>query len=521
MTIAPSRGRAKISRARLRRAFRRDTIGVDVTGALNLVGAMLKYLGAAFLYPTGVALWYDEQAWHFVAGGVATTAVGLALEYVTSGKERVSPREGFLVVALTWLLAPAFAAIPYLLSGEPQLTRLSNAYFEAVSGFTTTGATILTDIESLPRSLLMWRQFTQWIGGMGIIVLALAVLPRLRVGGRQLFESEAPGPELERLAASIRVTARRLWVLYVALTAVLALVLAGYGWTGLDREMNPFDAVAHAFTSVAIGGFSPRERSLEPFAAVTQWTVIVFVVIAGINFLRLYRLFVERRPRAVARDEELRLYLVLLAFGSAVILAEILASGRFGGEEAVRHATFQAISIMTTTGFASTDYVTWGSLSAVTLVGLMFVGASAGSTGGSIKVVRHLLIGRMLRRELDQTVHPEIVLTVRLNGSGVDERTLRAVLAFVLIYVGLFAVGALGLVLESFRTQADVEPFEAISAAAATLGNVGPAFGFAGPMGSYEPFSDLSKAIMTALMWLGRVEIIPVIVLFTKSYWRA
>ena len=483
---------------------------------------MMKYLGAAFLFPAALAVWYGEQWWHFLAAGVATTGIGFGLEVTTSGKERVSPREGFLVVALTWLLAPAFAAIPYLLSGEPQLTHVSNAYFEAVSGFTATGATILTDIETLPRSLLMWRQFTQWIGGMGIIVLALAVLPRLRVGGRQLLQSELPGPtELERLAVSIRETARRLWVLYVAITVVLALLLAGYGWLGLDRQMSPFDAVAHAFTSVAIGGFSPRERSLEPFAAITQWTVIFFVVIAGVNFLRLYRLFVERRPRAVARDDEFRLYLALLALGSAVILAEILASGRFGGEEAVRHATFQAVSIMTTTGYASTDYVAWGSVSAITLVGLMFVGASAGSTGGSIKVVRHLLIGRLLRRELDQTVHPEIVLSVRLNASPVDERTLRAVLAFVLIYVGLFAVGALGLVLESFRTQAEVAPFEAISAAAATLGNVGPAFGFAGPMGSYEPFSDLSKAIMTALMWLGRVEIIPVVVLFTKAYWRA
>jgi trk system potassium uptake protein len=200
---------------------------------------------------------------------------------------------------------------------------------------------------------------------------------------------------------------------------------------------------------------------------------------------------------------------------------ELPVNGRFGGEEALRHAVFQAVSIMTTTGFASTDYTGWGALAAVTIVGLMFFGASAGSTGGSVKVVRHLLIGRLLRRELDQTVHPEIVLPVRLNGAPVDERALRAVLAFVLLYVGLFAVGALLLVVESFRTAAAVTPFEAIAAAAATLGNVGPGFGFAGPFGSYEPFSAFSKVIMIALMWLGRVEIIPVVVLFTKAYWRA
>jgi trk system potassium uptake protein len=511
-----------ITTPRLRRAFRRETLGVDVEAALDLVGSVLKWLGLAFLVPAAVALGHGESLRPFLLAAVVTSGFGWTLERVTAGKERVAPREGFLVVALIWLLVPLFGSLPYVLSGEPQLVGGVNAYFESVSGFTATGATVLTDIEALPRGLALWRQFTQWLGGMGIVILAIAILPRLRVGGRQLLQSELPGPtETERLSVSIRETARRLWFLYVGLTALLIGLLWSYGRLGLDEEMTLFDAVAHAFTTIAIGGFSPRERSIEPFAPLTQWTILVFIVVAGINFLRLYRVFVQAQPRSVARDDEFRLYLLLLLAGSGVLFLELVTAGRYEGEEALRTAAFQAVSIMTTTGYANADYTEWGVLAAVTLVGLMFLGASAGSTGGSVKVVRHLLIGRLLRRELDQTVHPEIVLPVRLNRHPVDERTLRAVLAFVLIYVGLFALGALGLVAESFRVGADVTAFEAIAAAAATLGNVGPAMGFAGPMGSYEPFSAVSKLIMTGLMWMGRVEIIPVIVLFTKAYWRA
>ncbi|MEX0674768.1 MAG: TrkH family potassium uptake protein [Gaiellaceae bacterium] len=512
----------RLTRARLRRAFRRETFGVDVGAAFDLVGRVLTVLGLAYLLPAVLAIGYGESWWPFVAAGAMTSAFGVTVQWLSGEQERIRPREGFLVVALIWLLVPFFGALPYVLSGEPQLASPVDAYFESVSGFTATGATILTDIESLPRALLMWRQFTQWLGGMGIVILAIAILPRLRVGGRQLLMSELPGPtEVERLSVSIRETARRLWVLYVALTVMLAALLALYGAVGLDDAVGLYEAVAHSFTAVAIGGFSTEAESAAAFSPLTQWTMAAFIVVAGVNFLRLYRLFVQRQPLAFARDDELRLYLLLLAGGSLVLFLEILGNGRFDGEEAIRHAVFQAVSIMTTAGFASADYVQWGPLAAVTLVGLMFFGASAGSTAGSIKVVRHLLIGRLLRRELDQTIHPEIVAPVRLNRRPVDERVLRAVLAFVLLYVGLFAVGALALVFESFRVATEVTPFEAISAAAATLGNVGPAFGFAGPFGSYEPFSDLSKGVMILLMWLGRVEIIPVVVLFTRSYWRA
>jgi trk system potassium uptake protein TrkH len=510
-----------VSRARLRRAVRRQTIGVDIAAALNLTGALVKYLGLAPLFPAAIAVGYGESWWPFVLSAGIATGLGLALERATRGKENVGTREGFLIVALTWLLAAGVGALPYLLAGDEQLSHPVDALFEGMSGFTTTGASVLTDVEGLSRSLAMWRQFTQWLGGMGIIVLALAVLPRLRVGGRQLFETEAPGPEVEPLAASIRQTARRLWILYVLLTVVLALLLTLYGALGLDERMDVFRAVAHAFTTIPTAGFSTEARSLEGFTAVTQWTVILFMLLGGANFALMYSAFLLGRWRVLVRDEELRLYAALVS-AATIVLATHLATERVLDDEAAfRHAAFQAVSLMTTTGYASADYTTWPVLAAVGLVGLMFIGGSAGSTAGSVKVVRHLLIGRILRRELDQTVHPEVVVPIRLNRVVVDERPVRAVIAFVLLYVGLFAVGTLSLVIDAARVELELSAFEAIAAAASALGNVGPAFGFAGPMGSYEPFSDVSKTIMIVLMWLGRLEIIPVVVLFTRRYWRA
>jgi trk system potassium uptake protein TrkH len=502
----------------------RGRLGVDVGAALNLVGALVKYLALAFLFPAALALGYSEPVWPYLLSGALTAAAGWGLELATQGKERVGPREGFLVVALTWLAAAAVVALPYLLGGEEQLSRPVDAYFEAMSGMTTTGSSVVTDIPALDRSLAMWRQFSQWLGGMGIIVLALAVLPRLRVGGRQLMESEAPGPELEALTTSIRDTARRLWLLYVALTGVLILVLATFGWTGVDERMGLFEAVAHAFAAMPTGGFGVDPRSLEPFAPASQWVLALAMVIAGANFALLYKAFVRRRPVALARDEELRLYLGLLVLGSAVLVAILWNAGLYEGEEAFRHAVFQTVSTMTTTGFASADFNAWLAVApaaAMVIVALMFPGGSAGSTAGSIKVVRHLVIGRILRRELDQTVHPEYVAPVRVNRVVVDERIVRAVITFVLLYVGIFVVGAILLLLDAHRVGLELSPFAAIAASATTLGNVGPAFGFAGPMGSFEPFSDVSTVLMTALMWIGRLEIVPVVVLLSRAYWRA
>ena len=502
----------------------RRSVNVEVGASLNLVGALLKYLSLAFLFPIPLAIGYSEPWWFYAVAGAVTALFGWGLERTTHGKERVGIREGFLVVALTWLLGSAAIALSYILSGEDQLSRPVDALFEAMSGMTTTGSSVVSDVSTLDRSLSMWRQFTQWFGGMGIIVLALAVLPRLRVGGRQLMESEAPGPELEALTASIRATARRLWLLYVALTALLILILASFGWTGVDRRMGLFNATAYAFAAMPTGGFGIDARSVEPYAPASQWVLALFMAIAGANFALLYRAFVRRKPVALVRDEEFRLYLGVLVLASAVLAAILWDAGVSAGEEAIRQGAFQTVSIMTTTGFANTDFNTWviaAPAAAMLIVALMFPGGSAGSTAGSIKIVRHLVIGRVLRRELDQAMHPEYVAPVRVNRVAIDERTVRAVIAFVLLYVGIFVVGAVLLLLDAHRVDLELSPFDALAASATTLGNVGPAFGFAGPMGSFEPFSDVSIGIMTGLMWIGRLEIVPVVALLTRAYWRA
>jgi len=493
---------------------------VDLRGAFGLVGTLTKYLSVAVLFPTALAIGYHEPFWPFLAAGAIMVLAGLGLERLGRGAPPIGFREGFFVVSVTWLSAALLGALPYLLSGNPQIDRPVDAYFEAMSGFTTTGSSVLTDIPALDQSMLMWRQFTQWLGGMGIIVLALAVLPRLRVGGRQLLESEMPGPEVDDLADRIRSTAQRLWLLYVALTAAQALILAIFGWTGIDDRMDPFNALAHAFTTLPTGGFSPEARSVEPFSAASQWVIIVFMTLAGMNFALLYRLFVRRRARAAARDEEARLYLAILASMSVLLAVELWREGIHTGEAAFRQATFQVVSMMTTTGYGSTDYIVWPAIALMILVGVMLVGGSAGSTGGAIKVVRHLLIGKLLRRELRQTLHPEAVMPIRLNGAVVDERTLRAITAFVLLYIGLFAAGAGLIALDAAFEGPPLTAFDAIAATATTLGNVGPGLGFAGPMGSFEPFSDFSTIVMIALMWLGRLEIIPIVVLLTRGYWR-
>jgi trk system potassium uptake protein TrkH len=499
----------------------RAYLGIDVAGALGLTGTMLAYLSLSSLVPVAFAIGYSEPIWPFLGAGAIAGAVGLGLQQLgRRSPGAIGFREGYLVVSLTWLLAAAYASLPYLLSGEQQLSRPVDALFEGMSGFTTTGATVVADVEALDRSVLIWRQLSQWLGGMGIIVLALAVLPRLRIGGRQMFESELPGPEVDALAERIRDTARRLWLLYIGLTALLIGLLLTIWLAGLDDELDPFEAVAHALTTMPLGGFSTNARSLEPYAPVTQWVVVLFMAIAGLNFALLYLALVRRRPRVLARDEEARLYGAMLALGTAVVCVELIHAGLFSGEEAARQAAFQVTSLMTGTGFAITDYVTWPTVSIMAIIGLMFVGASAGSPTGSVKIVRHLLVGRLLRRELRQTIHPELVQPIRLNRKTVDERTLRAVLAFVLLYIGIFIIGAVLLAVDARVADIELGMTEAIAASAGTLGNVGPALGFAGPMGSYAPFSDFSKLVMASLMWIGRLEVLPVLVLLTRNYWR-
>ncbi len=507
-------------RTRLSRRAQHGRIAVDLRAALGLCGALLRYLSLAFLFPAVVAVYYREPFWPFLVAAAATAVSGLALQRLGREASGVGVREGYLVVALTWLLAAVYGAIPFMLSGNPQLDRPVDAFFESMSGFSATGATILSNVETVDQSMLMWRQFTNWVGGMGIIVLALAVLPRLRVGGRQLFESELPGPEVGQLAERIRSTARRLWLLYVGMTVVMIVTLALLGFVGIDHRMGLFEAISIAFTTMSTGGFMPENRSLEGFAAASQWVTLVFMLVAGVNFALTYRAVVRRQPRRVLRDEELRIYLLLLTLASVALVTQLWLAGIERGEAAVRHGVFQVVSTMTTTGLASVDFAGWPILALTLLVFLIFIGGSAGSTSGGIKVIRHLLLAKFLHREVRQTLHPEEVLPIRLNGVPVEERTLRAVISFVLIYLGIFAIGVAVITVDSTIQGPPTSLHDAIATAAGMLSCLGTGLGLAGPMESFARYSDISTTTMAGMMWLGRLEVIPVVLLLSRNYWR-
>jgi trk system potassium uptake protein TrkH len=496
-------------------------LAIDVVAVANLVGTLAKYLGIATVFPIGLALYYGDPVWPYIVTGLGTSGFGFVLEAVTAGaRSHLGGREGFLVVSAMLLTTAAFASLPYLMAGGEQLDHPIDAYLEGMSAVTTTGASVVTDYDAFSPTLAMWRQFTQWLGGMGIIILAVAILPRLRVGGRQMMESELPGPEISQLGERIRALARVLWAFYIAMTVVLTLLLASLGWLGIDDEMTPYQALAHAFSTMPTGGFSPKADSLASFSAETQWIIALFMFLAGMNLVLLYRGIIRLRPRLFARDEEFRLYALFVAIASVALLIQLWSYGIAEGEDAVRTAVFQAISIITTTGFATTDFALWPVISLLTLFALMFSGGSAGSTTGSIKVVRHLLLGKVLRRELDQTVSPEVVMPIRYNGAPVDERTLRAIAAFILLYVGFWAVGASVIAIDSAISNVPLSPLDTLAVAASALGNGGPGFGITGPFGSFAPLGDVSKLTMIVLMWLGRLEIIPVFVLATRHYWR-
>jgi trk system potassium uptake protein TrkH len=495
-------------------------LGVDVSGALNLVGSLVKYVGIASVIPAVFALAHDEPVWPFIGAGLAVTAGGLALERVTHGADEVGVREGYLVITVAWLIVAVYGALPYILAGDPQLGRPVDALFEGMSGFTTTGASTATDVAALPVSIQIWRQLTVWLGGIGVVTLALAVLPRLRIGGRQLVESELAGPGVEGLSSRIRDTARRFGVLYVAISVCAFLVLALPGWVGAHDTMNTFEAFAHALTTMGTGGFSTEPASIGAFGALTQWTIVAIMAVAGANFLLLYAALVRRRWRATLRDDELRLYVLILMVAGLFVGALVWARAPQDGEAAIRAGVFEVTSIVTTTGYFTADYEQWPTVALMTLGLLFFVGGCAGSTSGSIKIARHLLVARLLGREVVRTVHPEIVHPVRINGIVVDQSTLLAVISFVLIYVAVFVIGAGVLAVDAAINGPEQEPMGIVFAAASTLGNAGVGLGPAGTTGSFAAYGDVSTLAMTVLMWLGRLEILPVVVLLRRSYWR-
>jgi trk system potassium uptake protein TrkH len=505
---------------------------VEYRVSVGFLGRVLQYLGLAPLLPLLAALYYGESVVPFVATSAVMLAAGLLCQRLGSDED-LGRREAFLLVSLAWLVVPLAGTVPYLVAGTGTVAQPVNALFESMSGFTTTGATVLGQIsvERHGHAMLLWRQLTQWLGGMGILVLMVAILPEMSVGGAQVMNQEAPGLSLQKLTPRIRETARALWGIYAGFTLLAALVYFGLGVVDVAPKMGLYNAVAHALTTLPTGGFSPEARSAEAFAPAIQWAMMPFMLIAGTNFALFWHVL-RGEPRHLTDNAEFRSYLLAMVGFGAVISAILFAGVGMAEtptnidavagnlENALRQGLFQTIAIVTTTGYASMDFNTWDASAQTILLFAYFLGGSAGSAAGSVKIVRWVIAKRAVDRSLFVAAHPEAVRPVRLNEEAVDEDTIREVFVFVVVFVVLFAVSTMLLYLDSYRTpDLALSGLEAMSVAIATLGNVGPGFGPVGPMNSFLPFSDAAKLYMVFLMWIGRLEILSVLVLFTPSFW--
>jgi len=492
---------------------------VDWRTSASLIGTVLKGLTAPLAFALGVALVYREPTLPFLAPAAFSLLVGVGLEQFERGDLGI--REAFLMVALTWLAVALVGMLPFVLAGTGVFADPVNALFESMSGITTTGATVIVSFDAHARSVLMWRQVLQWLGGLGILVLAVALLAQLSVAGAQLMETETQTQNVTKLTPRIEETARLLGGLYVGLTALMTVVLLGLRVAGLAPNMDLYNAVSHAFTTIATAGFSPQAESLGAFSPAVQWVVVLFMFVGATNFILLYRLLQGDLTR-VRDSEEFRFYVGALAALTGLTATFLWLDGQFVTAEATaRHALFQVVSIVTTTGYATVDFDLWAPAAKHMLFFGMFLGGMAGSTTCSIKTLRWLVVLKTLRRDLFTDIHPEAVRPVRLSGDVVSEDAVRDIHLYVLLSIVFFGVATVFVVADTARAGLAVGEFDAMGAAASTFLNIGPAFGVASPYGSYDAFPDSTKVVMILLMWIGRIEIIPVLVVLTPAFWRS
>ncbi len=490
----------------------------------HTVGLLVRAFGVSLLVPMVVDWGYGnwQESIGFLIAAVAAIALG---EYARRGHSRGSDllrMEGIAVVASVWLVVSFFAAIPYAWSG----LSIIDSLFESMSGLTTTGATIFTDFSRYSEGIYLWRSMTQWFGGMGVIALFIAVLPKLAIAGRQLFFAEAPGPEEDRLTPRIRHTAIALWGLYVGLTALQVGVLYVVG-------MPLFDAVCNSLTTLAAGGFSPHPQSIGGYAnPAAEWVFIGFIFLAGANYSLQYRAL-RGRPLALVRDQEFRTYAVIVVVATLLLTYVLLPFNRDPSQEyltadtslrvlvdappmtVLRQAAFQVLTIITTAGFATDDFNLWNDQARMILFGLMFLGGSAGSAAGGPKIVRAILVGKYAAAELLRVLHPQAVTTVRYNGKVVPNKILRAIVTFLLLYLAVFAVST------GLLAFFGADLITSMTASIATLGNIGPGYSIVGPMGSYASFPVISKIVLFLNMWIGRLEVITVLVFLHPAVWRS
>ena len=479
---------------------------MNIILTLRVLGVLLLFLAGALLLPIPVSLFYqDGAASSFLLSSATSLLAGFGLYMGCRSSLDLSIREGFAIVTFGWTFFALFGALPFLFSGA--IPSYVDAFFETMSGFTTTGSTILIDIEVIPPSLLLWRSMTQWFGGMGIIVLSLAILPMLGVGGMQLFKAEVPGPTADRLKPRIQDTAKLLWGVYFLLTTLEVLLL-------MAGNMSLFDAVNHAFTTMATGGFSTRNASLAAFdSAYIDGVVTLFMFLAGVNF-SLHYLGLRGRFIDYVRNEEFRFYLTLAVSGIALIMLFNAGSAYTSFWDNLRYSAFQLISILTTTGFGTADYELWPVLCQYLLVIAMFVGGCAGSTGGGIKVARMLLLAKHAQVQLFRLIHPRAVRLVKLGDRPVDKEVMQSILGFFALYMAVF-------VLASFIMAATgMDLVSAGGAVVATLSNIGPGLGSVGPADNFAHVPAVGKVTLALCMLLGRLELFTVLVLVFPTFWR-
>jgi trk system potassium uptake protein TrkH len=463
---------------------------------LHIIGSFLKYFALAYIIPLCVAIYYGEK-WHiYLYALLLTLGIGLILEFRFKTEQVIERVDGFTIVAFTWLLIPLLGTLPYVFLGLGFL----DAFFETMSGFTTTGATILNVVEELPKSALLWRSLTQWLGGMGVIALFIAILPRLAVGGSQLFDREFPGPLPERLRPRFRTTARLLWTIYAGFTAAEIALLY------FLARLPLFDSVCISFSTLSTGGFTPTAASIGAYGnPLAEYIIMIFMFLAGASFIIHYQLL--RRNWKAIKGEEFRLYLIILAV--AVFLL-IVSQGIYS----YREGMFQAISIMTTTGFVTADFSTWHSGARIVLLALMFIGACGGSTGGGIKVMRALTLMKHTGVMMRKAISPKAVIRVKLNKKPLSEEIVRDIISFLFLYLLVAVVASIALCFLGLNLET------AISAVAATLGNVGPGLGGVGPTLNYAWLPDAAKVILIICMWLGRLELFTVFMIFAPRFWK-
>ncbi|MFZ0132684.1 MAG: TrkH family potassium uptake protein [Desulfobacterales bacterium] len=475
---------------------------------LNVVGILNLFFGLTMVFPLLCGLIYKDASVKPLLESMGITVGCGALLYLffkEAKAEVITQREGMAIVAFSWTAIGMTGALPFYLG--IQNCSFVDAFFESVSGATTTGASILVNIEALPKGLLFWRSFIQWLGGMGIIVLSVAILPFLGVGGMQLYKAEVPSPVPDKLKPRIRDTSMILWKVYAVISlAQVVLLLAG--------GMSLFDALCHAFTTMPTGGFSTRNASVAHYDSLyIDGVIIVFMVLAGINFSLHYQVM-RGRPLAFWRDSECRFFL-----GAVLVLVVLVSFDVFGAVyaslgQAFRYGAFQVVSIVTTTGFVTADYEKWPAMSQLILLLCMFLGASAGSTGGGMKCLRVMLCFKFCYKELFSLIHPRAVTHVKIAGKTVPDDVIRSVLGFMSLYMGLFALSSV--VLAGFG----VDIMTAIGAVAATIGNIGPGFGMVGPVQHYAYLPDPGKWLLIWCMLLGRLEVFTVIILLVPEFWR-